>query len=126
MLQWSRSPERAETNYRKDFDEDGIKASMEPLSGESGNLATPAALADPRSRFNGAALRRERKHFNDCLTVLGHEMLQWSRSPERAETSKDPINAIFSKTASMEPLSGESGNADGINQGKLQDRKSVE
>ena len=36
-------------------------ASMEPLSGESGNDALRRADGKAHTRFNGAALRRERK-----------------------------------------------------------------
>ena len=38
---------------------------MEPLSGESGNQRSVQCLDLFRIRFNGAALRRERKHDAD-------------------------------------------------------------
>ena len=60
-------------------------ASMEPLSGESGNVAKQVDSAHWAKSFNGAALRRERKHA------------------ALIERRLDPL-------ASMEPLSGESGN----------------
>ena len=85
-LQWSRSPERAETDLVQGIKRVAEKASMEPLSGESGNLLDDYPESEELYRFNGAALRRERK-------------------PDR------PVNRTRDRSASMEPLSGESGNA---------------
>ena len=88
---------------------------MEPLSGESGNPASAPGRAFPCSCFNGAALRRERKlpfEFvweRDKLAsmeplsgesgnaqeteygAMSHYRLQWSRSPERAETPQGAL-----------------------------------
>ena len=134
-LQWSRSPERAETFNRGEISGIGFLASMEPLSGESGNPARPRHTPSARMCFNGAALRRERKlAIANTMLALGYALqwsrsperaetrrtpppsrraaqLQWSRSPERAETPRSGGCCTPSILASMEPLSGESGNA---------------
>ena len=59
---------------------------MEPLSGESGNLGEIPPFYPHKSSFNGAALRRERKPSARRVGAGGVNGLQWSRSPERAET----------------------------------------
>ena len=134
LLQWSRSLERAETtflsvsvawirfasmeplsgesgNQMLTPDSDvSYEASMEPLSGESGNLVSQSLSGSPSYSFNGAALRRERKRTIIAPDSGTGRWLQWSRSPERAETTHTSCASASDRAASMEPLSGESGN----------------
>ena len=86
------------------------RASMEPLSGESGNTVVRVKACLIQEGFNGAALRRERKPLCSMLTFTCATRLQWSRSPERAETVPVETMMVDAPEASMEPLSGESGN----------------
>ena len=83
---------------------------MEPLSGESGNdeyeyalQKLAAASMEPLSGESGNIYPRG--------SAASHAAgLQWSRSPERAETIQRLVICVNLEPASMEPLSGESGN----------------
>ena len=112
-LQWSRSPERAEThrNRRIVLPSARLQWSRSPERAET--VCSDGRGSSHGHRFNGAALRRERKPLVVVSIrgiALGASMeplsgesgnrqalpgkdrdrqLQWSRSPERAETFGD-------------------------------------
>ena len=85
-LQWGRSPKRAETIDGSIASLRALVASMGPLSEESGDRRTFDRPARLPSRFNGAALRRERRPLNRLENWRMSGRLQWGRSPKRAET----------------------------------------
>ena len=83
---------------------------MEPLSGESGNHDWIHFKGIKEARFNGAALRRERKRV---LRVLVPREKMASMEPLSRESGNPTPGQENGRSAaaSMEPLSGESGNA---------------
>ncbi len=86
-LQWGRSPKRAESSPVADMSSDEFHASMGPLSEESGERIRVHCRARRWSnRFNGAALRRERRVAAFGPIVQAAPQLQWGRSPKRAES----------------------------------------
>ena len=85
-------------------------ASMEPLSGESGNTSESFEEEYGTKRFNGAALRRERKPPGRLVGGLLLHHASMEQLSGESGNIPDPNARAEAKEASMEPLSGESGN----------------
>ena len=117
LLQWGRSPKRAETLKALDSIGPCRQASMGPLSEESGDDSRTGQSGSALRCFNGAALRRERRRAGFGVLANPVMELQWGRSPKRAETQVTSSAAAHVRLASMGPLSEESGDASTLSAG---------
>ncbi len=88
QLQWGRSPKRAES-ARKLIPERPVCHVLQcgaALRRERRELVDVAARELNRCGFNGAALRRERRVSSSSPKPAEAGLLQWGRSPKRAES----------------------------------------
>ena len=109
-LQWGRSPKRAETCCKAPRNASQAKASMGPLSEESGDCGTHGFLWYPQHWLQwGRSPKRAETGAQNPLTERAERMLQWGRSPKRAEAVQEKSSSEGDPLASMGPLSEESG-----------------
>ena len=83
---------------------------MEPLSGESGNISKRLRDLLSYHCFNGAALRRERKPIATGGSFCHPPGFNGAALRRERKLSAATVEEALMGIASMEPLSGESGN----------------